>query len=67
MCAAALQPLYGAALYTASKHAVLGLQRALSPVCTAMGIRSGSVHPWFAGKEMLPAIHKILLEYMTVS
>jgi len=44
---AALTSLPGSVLYTASKHGVLGIQRAISPVCTARGIRTGSVHPWF--------------------
>ena len=51
---AAFHPMYGTVQYTASKHAVLGIQRSISPVCTMKGIRSGSVHPGFVGK---PRIH----------
>ncbi len=35
--------------YTASKHAVLGLMRALDPILTADNIRLAVIHPWFAG------------------
>jgi NAD(P)-dependent dehydrogenase (short-subunit alcohol dehydrogenase family) len=47
--AASFKPAFGGLQYTASKHAVLGLQRAIGPVCTSKGIRSGSVNPGFAG------------------
>lgn len=47
---AAIEPLNGVVQYSAAKHGVLGLQRSISAICTAKGIRSGSVHPWFVGK-----------------
>ena len=36
--------------YSASKHGVLGLMRALDPIVTADNIRIAAIHPWFAGK-----------------
>ncbi len=35
--------------YTASKHGVLGLMRALDPIIAADNIRIAVIHPWFAG------------------
>jgi NAD(P)-dependent dehydrogenase (short-subunit alcohol dehydrogenase family) len=35
--------------YTASKHAVLGLMRALDPIVAEDNIRIAVIHPWFAG------------------
>jgi NAD(P)-dependent dehydrogenase (short-subunit alcohol dehydrogenase family) len=35
--------------YTASKHGVLGLMRALDPIAAEANIRLAVVHPWFAG------------------
>ena len=35
--------------YTASKHAVLGLMRALDPIVAEANIRIAVIHPWFAG------------------
>jgi NAD(P)-dependent dehydrogenase (short-subunit alcohol dehydrogenase family) len=40
-----------ASLYSASKHAVLGLMRSLSPEFEANNIRIGSIHPFFAGQS----------------
>ena len=39
--------------YSASKHGVLGLMRALDPIVTADNIRIAAIHPWFAGKFKL--------------
>jgi len=38
-------------MYTASKHAVLGVMRALHPIMEIKGIRVGCIHPFFAGKK----------------
>lgn len=35
--------------YTASKHGVLGLMRALDPIVAVDNIRIAVIHPWFAG------------------
>jgi NAD(P)-dependent dehydrogenase (short-subunit alcohol dehydrogenase family) len=35
--------------YTASKHGVLGLMRALDPVAAEGNVRLAVIHPWFAG------------------
>jgi NAD(P)-dependent dehydrogenase (short-subunit alcohol dehydrogenase family) len=35
--------------YSASKHGVLGLMRALDRIVTADNIRIAAIHPWFAG------------------
>ncbi|KAH6914395.1 hypothetical protein BKA70DRAFT_1421172 [Coprinopsis sp. MPI-PUGE-AT-0042] len=42
-----------AELYTASKHAVLGLMRALHARLEMNGIRVGCIHPWFAATDIL--------------
>jgi len=38
------------ALYSASKHAILGLMRSFYPEFEAKNIRIGSIHPFFAGQ-----------------
>ncbi|KAI0812535.1 NAD(P)-binding protein [Irpex lacteus] len=53
---AAFHPMYGTVQYTASKHAVLGIQRSISPVCTVKGIRSGSVHPGFVDTPLIEGL-----------
>ncbi|KAI0093225.1 NAD(P)-binding protein [Irpex rosettiformis] len=53
---AAFHPMYGTVQYTASKHAILGIQRSLSPVCTMKGIRSGSVHPGFVDTPLIEGL-----------
>jgi NAD(P)-dependent dehydrogenase (short-subunit alcohol dehydrogenase family) len=35
--------------YTASKHGVLGLMRALDSIAAEDNIRLAVIHPWFAG------------------
>lgn len=47
--------------YTASKHAVLGLMRALDPIVTADDIRIAVIHPWFADTAILGLPLKLLL------
>ena len=47
--AASWNGLAGAPQYSASKHGVLGLMRALDPVIAADNIRIAAIHPWFAG------------------
>ena len=47
--AASWQGIARAPQYTASKHGVLGLMRALDPVAAEANIRLGVIHPWFAG------------------
>jgi NAD(P)-dependent dehydrogenase (short-subunit alcohol dehydrogenase family) len=39
--------------YSASKHGVLGLMRALDRIVTADNIRIAAIHPWFADTAML--------------
>ncbi|KAI0093236.1 NAD(P)-binding protein [Irpex rosettiformis] len=53
---ASFKPIYGGVQYTSSKHAVLGLQRAIGPVLTAKGIRSGSVNPCFVQTNLVKGI-----------
>lgn len=43
-------PIPGGPLYTASKHAVLGLMRSLHLPLEMQGIRIGVIHPFFAGE-----------------
>lgn len=40
-------------IYSASKHGVLGLMRALHPSCKHEGIRVSIIHPWFASTAIL--------------
>jgi NAD(P)-dependent dehydrogenase (short-subunit alcohol dehydrogenase family) len=47
--AASWQAIPRAPQYSASKHGVLGLMRALDPVVAADNIRIAAIHPWFAG------------------
>lgn len=47
--AASWQGVSLAPQYTASKHGVLGLMRALDPRTEADNIRIAVIHPWFAG------------------
>ena len=35
--------------YSASKHGVLGLMRAIDSIVTPDNIRIAAIHPWFAG------------------
>ena len=35
--------------YSASKHGVLGMMRAIDKMVTADNIRIATIHPWFAG------------------
>lgn len=47
--------------YSASKHGVLGLMRALDPVVAADNIRIAAIHPWFAETSILSLPTKLLL------
>jgi len=50
-----------AAMYTASKHAVLGIMRSIHPAMELKGIRVGCIHPFFADTGIVPITVKILL------
>lgn len=54
LATASYQPIYSNVQYTASKHAILGMMQALGPMCSARGMRCGSVHPWFMGTSPPP-------------
>ncbi|KAH9970036.1 hypothetical protein BGW80DRAFT_1562461 [Lactifluus volemus] len=47
--------------YTASKHAVLGLMRALDPIIAKNNIRIAVIHPWFADTSILGLPTRLLL------
>jgi NAD(P)-dependent dehydrogenase (short-subunit alcohol dehydrogenase family) len=47
--------------YSASKHGVLGLMRAIDPIVTADNIRIAAIHPWFADTSILGLPIKLLL------
>jgi NAD(P)-dependent dehydrogenase (short-subunit alcohol dehydrogenase family) len=47
--------------YTASKHAVLGLMRALDKIVAEDNIRIAVIHPWFAGNGSSPISPRGLL------
>ncbi|CAA7261793.1 unnamed protein product [Cyclocybe aegerita] len=48
-------------LYTASKHAVLGLMRSLHPTLGARGVRVGCIHPFFVETNIVPFVVKVAL------
>uniref|UniRef100_A0A0W0EYN9 NAD(P)-binding protein n=1 Tax=Moniliophthora roreri TaxID=221103 RepID=A0A0W0EYN9_MONRR len=52
-------PIPGAPQYAASKHAMLGVMRALHPLYTQYGIRISSIHPFFANTDIVPLPAKI--------
>jgi NAD(P)-dependent dehydrogenase (short-subunit alcohol dehydrogenase family) len=49
-------------IYTANKHAVVGLVRALGPVLAAEGIRLNAICPGFAETAMIAPIRSSLIE-----
>jgi len=53
--------LANAELYSASKHALLGLCRSLCRDLQGQGIRTGIITPWFADTAILPTAAKYLL------
>jgi len=53
--------LPGAPQYTASKHGVLGLMRALDPIAARNNIRLAAIHPWFADTSLLGLPVKLML------
>jgi NAD(P)-dependent dehydrogenase (short-subunit alcohol dehydrogenase family) len=51
--------------YTASKHGVLGLMRALDPIVAVDNIRIAVIHPWFAGAlaDLCATISILILDF----
>ncbi|KAH8824381.1 hypothetical protein DL96DRAFT_1531608 [Flagelloscypha sp. PMI_526] len=58
---ASWQAFAPAPLYSASKHAVLGLVRSLTPGFELLGIRIACIHPWFADTTILSLPTKVFL------
>ncbi|KXN90975.1 15-hydroxyprostaglandin dehydrogenase [NAD(+)] [Leucoagaricus sp. SymC.cos] len=58
---ASWMPIPGGPLYTASKHAILGLMRSLHLPLELQGIRIGVVTPFFADTAIVPTPVKIVL------
>jgi len=58
---ASWQSIPGAPMYSASKHAILGVMRALYMPCLQDGIRVAVIHPWFADTAILPIAVKVFL------
>ncbi|KAJ3915714.1 hypothetical protein F5877DRAFT_81589 [Lentinula edodes] len=50
-----------APMYTASKHAVLGLMRSLDASFVSRGLRITSIHPFFAATSMVPNVIRLQL------
>ncbi|KAJ8517966.1 hypothetical protein ONZ45_g4912 [Pleurotus djamor] len=50
-----------ATLYSASKHAVLGVMRSLEPMLESENIRIGTIHPFFADTNIVPTPVKLFL------
>ncbi|KAF8972996.1 hypothetical protein BDZ97DRAFT_1912597 [Flammula alnicola] len=48
-------------MYSGSKHAVLGVMRALHPILEDKGIRVGCIHPFFADTAIVPTPVKLFL------
>jgi NAD(P)-dependent dehydrogenase (short-subunit alcohol dehydrogenase family) len=59
---AGLTPLELDPFYTATKHAVVGLTRALGPVLAAEGVRFNAVCPSFAETNMISTFRELLDE-----
>ncbi|EIN12897.1 NAD(P)-binding protein [Punctularia strigosozonata HHB-11173 SS5] len=53
--------LFEGPIYSASKHGVLGLMRALAPLYAKDNIRISSIHPWFADTNILNTQLKVIL------
>lgn len=51
----------GGPLYTASKHAILGIMRSLHFPLELQGIRIGVIHPFFADTAIVPFAAKVVL------
>ncbi|KAF9564732.1 NAD(P)-binding protein [Agrocybe pediades] len=51
----------GGEMYSGSKHAILGVMRALHPIMELKGIRVGTIHPFFADTAIVPTPVKLLL------
>ncbi|KAF8872595.1 hypothetical protein CPB85DRAFT_1237546, partial [Mucidula mucida] len=61
---ASWQALPRACLYTATKHAVLGLMRSIYPVFSDLNIRIAVLHPFFAETDLLyPHIEPLPFEF----
>jgi len=58
---ASWMPIPGGPLYTASKHAVLGVMRSLHLPLELQGIRIGVIHPFFADTAIVPLPVKVVL------
>ncbi|XP_006460744.1 hypothetical protein AGABI2DRAFT_203925 [Agaricus bisporus var. bisporus H97] len=58
---ASWMPIPGAALYAASKHAILGIMRSLHPGLELQGVRVGVIHPFFADTAIVPLPVKVAL------
>ncbi|KAF8893434.1 hypothetical protein BD779DRAFT_1467786 [Infundibulicybe gibba] len=48
-------------MYSASKHAVLGMMRSLYPTFALKDIRIASIHPFFADTAIVPVVAKLFL------
>jgi NAD(P)-dependent dehydrogenase (short-subunit alcohol dehydrogenase family) len=58
---ASWQAIPHGAMYSASKHAVLGMMRSIYPAMELKGIRVGCIHPFFADTGIVPVPLKIIL------
>jgi len=58
---ASWQAIPGGAMYSASKHAVLGMMRSIHPTMEKKGIRVGCIHPFFADTGIVPVPVKVFL------
>lgn len=50
-----------AVMYSASKHAILGVMRSIHSMMETKGIRVGCIHPFFADTSLVPALAKLFL------
>ncbi|KDQ55799.1 hypothetical protein JAAARDRAFT_37225 [Jaapia argillacea MUCL 33604] len=58
---ASWQAIPAAPMYSASKHAILGLMRSLYTACQLDGIRVAVIHPFFADTHIVPTTAKVFL------
>jgi len=58
---ASWQAIPRGAMYSASKHAVLGIMRSIHPTMERKAIRVGCIHPFFADTGIVPVAVKVFL------
>ncbi|KAH8119060.1 NAD-binding protein [Phellopilus nigrolimitatus] len=58
---ASIMGIPGLSLYSASKHAILGLMQSLTMEFQSKGLRIATVCPWFVDTAILPTVFKVFM------